>query len=92
MADLINDVEASRYELRVDDDVAAFADYILSNGLITFSHTETLPEFERQGMASKLVRGALDDVREKGERKVVPLCPFVKGWMANHPEYMDLHY
>lgn len=92
MAELIHNAEESRYELRADDDLAAYADYILSNGLITFTHTETLPEYARQGMASKLVRGALDDVRATGERKVVPLCPYVDAWMANHPEYRDLHY
>lgn len=60
--------------------------------LITFTHTEIDPAFEGQGLGSKLVRFALDDVREHGDRKVLPLCPFVLGWMAKHPDYQDLHH
>jgi hypothetical protein len=35
------------------------------------------------------VRAALDDVRSRGGT-VVPLCPFVRGWIERHPEYRDL--
>jgi predicted GNAT family acetyltransferase len=38
-----------------------------------------------------LVRGALDHVRSLG-LPVLPICPFVHGWMARHPEYADLDY
>lgn len=91
-AGVSNNAELNRYEVRAGDKVAGFAEYILSNGLITFTHTEIDPAFEGQGLGSTLVRSALDDVREAGERKVLPLCPFVKGWMAKHPEYLELHY
>ncbi len=87
-----NNAELKRYEVKVGDDLAGFAEYMLSNGLITFTHTEIDPAFEGKGLGSQLVRFALDDVRATGERKVLPLCPFVKGWMAKHPEYQDLHY
>lgn len=87
-----NNTELKRYEVKVGDDLAGFAEYMLSNGLITFTHTEIDPAFEGKGLGSQLVRFALDDVRATGERKVLPLCPFVKGWMAKHPEYQDLHY
>ncbi len=87
-----NNAELKRYEVKVGDDLAGFAEYMLSNGLITFTHTEIDPAFEGKGLGSQLVRFALDDVRATGERKVLPLCPFVKGWMAKHPEYRDLHY
>lgn len=87
-----NNAELKRYEVKVGDDLAGFAEYLLSNGLITFTHTEIDPAFEGKGLGSQLVRFALDDVRATGERKVLPLCPFVKGWMAKHPEYQDLHY
>ena len=87
-----NNAELKRYDVKVGDDLAGFAEYMLSNGLITFTHTEIDPAFEGKGLGSQLVRFALDDVRATGERKVLPLCPFVKGWMAKHPEYRDLHY
>ena len=84
--------EAGRYEVRLDGQLAGFAEYALSDGLITFTHTEIDPAFEGRGAGSALVRAALDDVRAKGERKVLPLCPFVKGWIARHPDYDDLLY
>ena len=32
---------------------------------------------------------ALDDVRAAGA-SVQPLCPFVRSFIADHPEYLDL--
>ena len=87
-----NNPELLRYEVTVGDALAGFAEYMLTDGLITFTPTEIAPAFEGRGLGSKLVRAALDDVREVGERKVLPLCPFVKRYMATHPEYLDLHY
>ena len=34
----------------------------------------------------------LDDVRDEGTRRVLPLCPFIKGWIQHHPDYRDLVY
>ena len=87
-----NNADLNRYEITVDGKLAGFAEYMLNPALITFTHTEIDPAFEGQGLGSQLVRFALDDVRAGGERKVLPLCPFVKGWMVKHPEYADLHY
>lgn len=87
-----NNVERSRYEIALDDQVVGFAEYFLSNGLITFTHTEIDPAFEGRGLASTLVRGALDDVRAAGERKVLPICPYVTGWLQRHADYLDLAY
>ena len=82
--------EALRYEALLGDDVAGFAEYELSEGLITFPHTEIDPAFEGRGVGSALIKGALDDVRATGERRVRPLCPFVERWMQRHPDYTDL--
>ncbi|WP_306369827.1 GNAT family N-acetyltransferase [Nocardiopsis sp. CC223A] len=83
--------ENERYEIRVDGEVAGFAEYILTDGLITFTHTEIDPGREGRGLGGALVRGALDDVRGRG-LDVLPLCPFVKGWIQRHPDYADLVY
>ncbi|NLE99070.1 MAG: N-acetyltransferase [Propionibacterium sp.] len=84
--------EQNRYEAHLDGDLAGFAEYMLSDQMITFTHTEVDPSFEGKGVGSALVRGALDDVRAQGGRRVLPICPFVKSWMAKHPEYQDLGY
>ncbi|MGL5817180.1 MAG: GNAT family N-acetyltransferase [Phycicoccus sp.] len=87
-----DDPAENRYEAWVDGKVAGFAAYILAGRLIVFSHTEVDPSFEGRGIGSALARGALDDVRRRGGLQVMPLCPFVKGWMQRHPDYVDLAY
>jgi len=42
-----------------------------------------------RGIGSALVRGILDRARAQG-LKVVPICPFVKAYLAKHEEYADL--
>jgi predicted GNAT family acetyltransferase len=84
-----NDAQ-NRYTGAVEGRVAAFAEFIPTGELVVFTHTETDPAFEGQGVASTLVRWALDDVRERG-LSVVPVCPFVKAYIGKHEdEYGDL--
>lgn len=90
--EVANNSEASRYEVRVGSQLAGFAAYALSDGLITFTHTEIDPAFEGRGAGSALVRSALDEVRAGGDRSVLAICPFVKGWIQRHPDYFDLLY
>ncbi|QAY69681.1 GNAT family N-acetyltransferase [Xylanimonas protaetiae] len=72
-----------------DGTVAGGAYYHRLGGTVIFTHTEVDPAFEGQGIGSRLAAGALGLVRAAGG-KVVPLCPFVRGWMAKHPEHDDL--
>ena len=48
--------------------------------------------FEGQGVGSALVQQALDDVRAGASRKVLLLCPFVKGWISRHRDDVYLVY
>ena len=86
---VVNHPEERRYEITCDGEPAGHAEYILTNELITFTHTEIDPSHEGKGMGGTLVREALDDVRGRG-LAVLPLCPFVKGWLERHPDYLDL--
>jgi predicted GNAT family acetyltransferase len=54
-----------------------------------FVHTEIDDAFEGRGLGSILVRAALDAARSRG-LAVRPDCPFVRGYIARHPEYLDL--
>ncbi|QIK73393.1 N-acetyltransferase [Propioniciclava coleopterorum] len=87
-----NNRAAHRYEVTDEGNLAGFAEYLRTDGLVTFTHTEIDPAFEGRGLGSQLIRAALDDVRAEGGLEVLPLCPFVKGWMARHPDYRDLAY
>ena len=84
--------EQHRYEARVEGQLAAIAEYIHTPELVVFTHTEVLAGHEGRGIASQLVRQALDDVRRQ-QLKVLPLCPFVAGWMQRHADsHGDLEY
>jgi uncharacterized protein len=88
MADVVNNKAHHRYQLVVDGHLAATY-YKLADGVITFVHTEVPPELGGQGVGSRLVKGALDQVRADG-LKVIAQCPFVKAWIDKHGEYADL--
>ena len=88
MNDTVSDNRAQqRYELAVDGHVAA-SYYEIADGVITFVHTEVPPELGGKGIGSKLIKGALDQVRAGG-LKVIAQCPFVKAYIEKHPEYAD---
>ncbi|MCW2773384.1 MAG: hypothetical protein JWN91_1710 [Nocardioides sp.] len=82
--------EASRYEAHLDGQLAGFTEYELTDQLVIFTHTQVEDAYEGHGVGSALARFALDDVRASGTRKVLPLCPFIKGWIEKHPDYADL--
>ena len=63
--------------------------YRAGPGRVVLVHTETAPEFEGRGIASRLAQAALDDIRGRG-LKVVPACPFVSSWIRRHPEYQAM--
>ena len=81
--------EESRYEIRDGDRVLGLAAYERRGDTMVFTHTEVDPDAGEEGLGSKLVRAALDDVRSRGG-SVVPLCPFVRGWIERHQDYADL--
>ncbi|HLL31480.1 MAG TPA: GNAT family N-acetyltransferase [Allosphingosinicella sp.] len=83
-----NNETANQYELEMDGRLALAA-YRLRDGRITFTHTEVPEALEGQGIGSRLVKGALDDVRAQG-LKVVPACAFVKHYIDTHAKEQDL--
>jgi predicted GNAT family acetyltransferase len=78
-----------RYELVDGDTVIGEILYRREVDAIALVHTEIEPAYEGQGLAGTLVEGALQDLRARGLR-LIPVCPFVRGWLRHHPEYADL--
>ena len=87
--DVRDNPDAGQFEIVVDGNVAGFTQYEKRDGATVFVHTEIDDAYEGQGLASKLVRGALDAVRGWNE-PVVAECSYVAGWIDKHPEYQDL--
>ncbi|MHA6750511.1 GNAT family N-acetyltransferase [Dermacoccus nishinomiyaensis] len=87
---LTKNTDANRYEAWDGDALAGFVEYQLTDQRIVFTHTEVDPSYEGKGVGSQVARFALDDVRADGTHDVLPLCPFIKGWIGRHREYVDL--
>jgi predicted GNAT family acetyltransferase len=84
-----NDATAQRYIASVDGSDAGFSAYLRARGRIAFMHTEVDDAFEGQGIGGKIASFALDEARAEG-LEVLPICPFVRGYIERHPEYVDL--
>ena len=84
-----DDADARRLELRAGGDVAGWIDYLPAGASVIFSHTEILPGHEGQGLGNRLVREALELMRERGTT-VIPTCPFAAAFIHRHPEYVEL--
>lgn len=78
----------SRFELNVEGAVA-FANYRLAPSTVIITHTETPRALRGRGIASELVKGALELIRADG-LKVVAGCGFVVDYLSKHPEFADL--
>jgi len=90
--ELADDRDGLQYTARVGGQLVGFAQYQLTDQLVVFTRTETDSSVEGQGVASVLVRFALDDVRAQRTRRVLAVCPFVTAYLQRHPEDADLNY
>ncbi|NDU72135.1 GNAT family N-acetyltransferase [Actinomadura sp. DSM 109109] len=87
----VREAEGNRLEAYVDGQVAGIVEYIPAQRLIAFVHTEVEPRFEGRGVGSALARAALEMVKASDAR-FLPVCPFIAGWSAKHPEYDPWRY
>lgn len=77
-----------RFELDVEGQIA-FANYRRTPAAIVITHTETPRTLRGRGIASELVKGALELIRADGN-KVIAGCSFVVDYLHRHPEYADI--
>ena len=85
---VVHNTAAKRFEISLDGRIA-FSKYFLVGEKIIIEQTEVPIEREGKGIASRIVRTALDCARDQ-KLKVMPLCPFTVGFIHRHPEYQDL--
>ena len=55
-----------RYELEIDGEVVAFADFSADGDLLTIPYIETAPQHRGNGYSSMLMDGVIDDLRTRG--------------------------
>ncbi len=78
----------SRFELNADGGLA-FANYRRTPSAVIITHTETPRSLRGHGVASELVKGAMQLIRADG-LKVIAGCSFVVDYLHKHPEFADL--
>jgi predicted GNAT family acetyltransferase len=81
-------IPTHRFQTRVDGKLA-YTEYSMDGRTLTFTHTQVPKELEGRGLASKIVKFALDEARSK-KFKVVAQCPYVSSYIQRNPEYQDL--
>lgn len=87
MPDVIHNKEAHRFEVRTDDGLATL-EYQTPGNKIIFTHTEVPRPMEGQGIAGLLAKTGLNYAKDN-ELKIMPLCPFVAGYIRRHPEWRE---
>lgn len=87
--ELIRDDAHRRYELHVEGTLVGFLTYRVSDGVVDLVHTEVPPAHGGKGYGGRLVRFALEDVRDQGLH-AKPTCPFVARYITRHPEFASL--
>jgi predicted GNAT family acetyltransferase len=87
--EVVDNPARSRYELRDDGHLVGFTEYHERDGALVFPHTVVTEPKRGAGYGTTLVQAALDEVRARG-RQIVAECPFVKRFVAEHPNYADL--
>ena len=81
--------DRGRFEVLLGDRVVGLASYHVDGGTMTLPHTEVDPSVGGRGIGTALVKAVLEAARERGLH-VLPYCSFVRRYIAQHPETVDL--
>lgn len=80
-----HDEERRRFFAALPDGEAELIYDELAEDILDFQHTEVPASARGAGVGDALVRAGLAFARERG-RRVVATCPYVRRWLAAHPE------
>ena len=86
--EVVHNAAQSRFEVSQDGHLAEL-DYQRVGNEIVFTHTGVPAALEGRGIAGALVKAGMNYARDNG-LAVVPICPFVKGYIERKPEYQAL--
>ena len=82
------EVTTGRFEIEQSGQVA-YLEYSLAGDILELIHTEVPEQLRHLGLASALAENALQWAREHN-LKVDIICPTVRRYVEQHPEYSDL--
>ncbi|UXA18223.1 GNAT family N-acetyltransferase [Mycobacterium sp. SMC-4] len=81
--------DSDRFSIAVEGRTVGFADFHDRDGTRVFPHTEVDPTYQGRGLATILVREALEATREAG-LQVLPQCWMVAEFIDKNPEFAGL--
>ena len=81
--------EHQKYTIAVEGKTVGLAEFADRGDQRVFYHTEVDPEFGGRGLATILIKQALDATRDDGKR-IVPVCSMVGTVLKKHPEFDDI--
>ncbi|OZD72683.1 N-acetyltransferase [Rhodococcus sp. 05-340-1] len=91
-----DDVDHNRFDLFVDDELVGILGYRFGEGddggvgpVVALMHTVVKEEYGDRGWAGVLVRASLNTARDR-QWRIVPICTYVRRYLAQHEEFMDL--
>jgi predicted GNAT family acetyltransferase len=84
--EFLHEEDASRYTLRIDNQLVALVDYRINGNAISFTRTYTNPAQRGQGFAAEITDFAVTDVETTSTRHIVPMCWYTGEWFEKHPE------
>jgi len=66
----------------------AVIEYAKMDDVYNLVHTYVPEELRGKGIADRLVRGTLDEIKRQGAR-FLPSCAYVQAFVKKHPEYQE---
>lgn len=85
---LIDNREGRRFEFELGEHKPRI-EYIRAGDRIYLTHTEVPQALAGNGIGSALIGAALEAIELEG-LALIPLCPFVAGYLKRHPEWKRL--
>lgn len=83
--EIINNIDKSRFELKVIDKTC-YMEYLIKMKTLIVAHTEVPVELSGQGFGKILVREAINFAKENNY-KLIAVCKFTERFLNNHTEY-----
>jgi predicted GNAT family acetyltransferase len=88
MTGVNNNTANSRFELE-ESGATTYADYSLSNGVLSIKYVFAPESLRGTGAAGRLMDGIVLYARENN-LKIMPICGYAVSWLRRHSETADL--
>jgi uncharacterized protein len=84
---IVDNKDRQRFEVLIEGEYA-YIDYRWHENELVLMHTFVPEALRGRGIADKLARHVLEDVKTKNLRSKI-YCPFLRTYLQRHPEYLS---